>query len=583
MALISTPHHQGYSLPYAAAQQRPNGDEDIVTSDGARYFGNFHKTLELDQYGDVKNPSHYGAFRDALLAPDATAPGLIEAVPKHFPNSFGFVSPLAGRANERLLPYPAAMAMDPAPKVQRESTAAEMVELYWMAILRDLSFADFAKDPRVADAMSDIRNAFQAAIGSDPNRDLGKLQLKTDLPESSANTLDISLPTLFRCGLPGENKGPIVSQFFLGSAHYGAQLIDQRVRPYKSAGGDLTKDYLVTYNDWIDAQRRGLDLSGHPYGSSRPDLECFVRPFLTMRDLATFVNQDALHQAYFNAALILDKGGYATGAGNPYPSKRQAGFVCFGGPHLLSLVSEVAARALKVVWFQKWMVHRRLRPEAFGGLVQMQVDGLGPTSKRNYDLSSVVLSSNALSVVRSKTGTCFLPMPFPQGSPTHPAYGAGHATVAGACVTVLKAWFKGDQEVNLPVDLVSTADYDKLPPIDSSDTRYYWNTTIRKLPNYVGPALTVEGELNKIACNVAMGRSMGGVHFRSDNTRSLRLGESLAIVFLARELADFIDKPSGGQAPYFELNSFDGLQIKITPGAVSINGQHSDYYDAFLK
>ncbi len=32
----------------------------------------------------------------------------------------------------------------------------------------------------------------------------------------------------------------------------------------------------------------------------------------------------------------------------------------------------------------------------------------------------------------------FLPMAFTAGSLTHPAYGAGHATVAGACVTVLR-------------------------------------------------------------------------------------------------------------------------------------------------
>ena len=37
--------------------------------------------------------------------------------------------------------------------------------------------------------------------------------------------------------------------------------------------------------------------------------------------------------------------------------------------------------------------------------------------------------------------THFLPMAFAEGSPMHPAYGAGHATVAGACVTILKAFF----------------------------------------------------------------------------------------------------------------------------------------------
>lgn len=40
--------------------------------------------------------------------------------------------------------------------------------------------------------------------------------------------------------------------------------------------------------------------------------------------------------------------------------------------------------------------------------------------------------------------------------------------------------------------------------------------------------LTIEGELNKLAMNVAMGRTMGGVHWRSDNTRSLKLGEAIA-------------------------------------------------------
>ncbi len=33
-----------------------------------------------------------------------------------------------------------------------------------------------------------------------------------------------------------------------------------------------------------------------------------------------------------------------------------------------------------------------------------------------------------------------LPMAFQEGSPMHPSYGAGHATVAGACVTILKAY-----------------------------------------------------------------------------------------------------------------------------------------------
>jgi hypothetical protein len=577
---IMAPSHQGYSLPNPPPVQRSNNDESIVTPDGARFIGNFHKTLPVNDYGEV-DPGAYQDFRGALTAAAIAAPEQTDNIPTGAADSFQFVSPLSGRANERLLPHPTSLTMDPAPKVQRASTAAEMVELYWMAILRDLSFADFGQDPRVADAISDIRTAFQAAVDSDPNGDLGKLQLGTDLPQTLGNSLDISLQTLFRCGLPGERKGPIVSQFFLRSFRYGAQCIDQRVQPYKSAGGDLTQDYLASYDDWIDAQRRGRDHAGNPYFTSRPQRENFVRRFLTMRDLATFVNQDALHQAYFNAALILSAA-YKVGAGNPYPTKRQFGFVSFGGPHILSLVSEVAARALKVVWYQKWQVHRRLRPEAYGGLVHMQQIGLNGV-KRQYGLSNVVLNSRALQLVQQQTGAGFLPMPFPQGSPTHPSYGAGHATVAGACVTVLKAWFKGDEPIQNPVDLVSTANYAGLPPITATDPTFLWTGAIPQLPAYGGgDVLTVEGELNKIACNVAMGRTMGGVHFRTDNVRAMRLGETLAIVFLARELADFIDKGAHNRDPYFEFTSFDNNTIKITPGAVSVNGAHSTYFDTFL-
>jgi hypothetical protein len=43
--------------------------------------------------------------------------------------------------------------------------------------------------------------------------------------------------------------------------------------------------------------------------------------------------------------------------------------------------------------------------------------------------------------VASRFNTFLRPQAFPEGCPTHPSYTAGHATVAGACVTVLKALF----------------------------------------------------------------------------------------------------------------------------------------------
>lgn len=250
----------------------------------------------------------------------------------------------------------------------------------------------------------------------------------------------------------------------------------------------------------------------------------------------------------------------------------QAPFATLGGPNLLALVSEVASRALKVVWRQKWQVHLRQRPEAYGGLMQMQKQGYNGVT-RAYGLPDVVYNTAAAQRVFNRHGTYFLPMAFTSGSPLHPAYGAGHATVAGACVTVLKAWFNEGQKIKdlfagkrarhprtgQPVRIVqpslSAVYRDKDGNAVSDGTGGY------ELPDYAGGDLeqmTVGGELNKIACNVAMGRSMGGVHWRSDNTRSLRLGEDIAIHILRKLVNETAEANTS-----FTFTKFNGTPEKI--------------------
>ena len=63
-----------------------------------------------------------------------------------------------------------------------------------------------------------------------------------------------------------------------------------------------------------------------------------------------------------------------------------------------------------------------------------------------------------LAAVQSHNGgSLMLPAAFPEGSPTHPSYTAGHATVAGACVTILKAMFDTQNTV-IQNPLVPTSD-----------------------------------------------------------------------------------------------------------------------------
>lgn len=141
--------------------------------------------------------------------------------------------------------------------------------------------------------------------------------------------------------------------------------------------------------------------------------------------------------------------------------------------------------------------------------------------------------------VHEKHSSFLLPQAFPEGSPTHPAYGAGHATVAGACVTVLKAWFDESTPITDPV-----------VPDDAG-------TTLVPYKGADSEQLTVGGELSKVAANVAIGRNMAGVHWRSDYSESVRLGEQVAIGIL-REL-----KCTSNERFSFTLSRFDGTAITI--------------------
>src|SRR5437660_6510937 len=77
------------------------------------------------------------------------------------------------------------------------------------------------------------------------------------------------------------------------------------------------------------------------------------------------------------------------------------------------------------------------------------------TGTAQYPLHADVLNSQAVAAVFVKNrGSYLLPITFPEGSPTHPSYGSGHATVAGACVTVLKAFFNTDN-VAFPNPMIS--------------------------------------------------------------------------------------------------------------------------------
>lgn len=458
-----------------------------------------------------------------------------------------------------------AVTMPPAPAMGSDELTAEMAEVYAQALLRDVPFTKIVDETGVVEL-----NPGQRTLAI-PIPDL--LKVLNRLPwfrnqdcdclssaEKSRKRGPFTGQTAFRGITPGDNVGPYISQFLLagnrginsadvdrspadGLITYGAIDINQRVQFAKP-----NVDYMQAWYEWLDVQN-GADLRGTEDYAREP-----ARRFITTpRDLATYVHYDALYEAYLNACLILLADGVPFDPGIPFQGRdfidRQQGFAQFGGPHILSLVTEVATRALKAVRFQKFNVHRRLRPEALAArLAQFKALDVPEVTAMVEDRPL----ARILNWVARKNGTTdpvlgdnnyLLPMAFPEGSPMHPSYGAGHATVAGACVTILKAFFDHKH----PVRVAGNECTAFVPTEDGSRL-----TTIP-----VVGRLTVEGELNKLASNISIGRDWAGVHYFSDYIESIRLGEQIAISILEEQKLTYSENFS------MTVPLFDGGSIRI--------------------
>ncbi len=463
-----------------------------------------------------------------------------------------------------------AVTMPPAPTLDSQELVTEAIELYSMALLRDVPFAEFESNKGVENAIERLNGSPWISCP-----DLSRLSTA----EQARLREPFTKQTVFRGITPGDSVGPYLSQFLLvgnqgintkgaeptihqfsdGFIQYGSLRIDQRVRT-----ATPFKDYMTTWEAWLDVQN-GADVRGLETYDNDPGYRFIATP----RDLATYVHFDALYEAYLNACLILLGLGINFDPGIPFQDKdfrdKQQGFAHFGGPHILSLVTEVATRALKAVRFQKFNVHRRLRPEAVGGwvhrfqtgsvqdlqVIETVVNGLGNNLlqevamhnlTQNKDFDDAIQDDPTQMADRyadpsAKQPSYLLPMAFPEGSPMHPSYGAGHATVAGACVTILKAFF--DHGATLPFCYQASADGSRLEPYPCSEQ------------------LTVEGELNKLCSNISIGRNWAGVHYFTDYIESIRLGERIAIGILSEQRLTY------GENFSMTVPLFDGGSVRI--------------------
>jgi hypothetical protein len=468
-----------------------NNDEQIYGDLRAQYS----KGLPHNALGEV-TPAAYAALRTAV---DSGNNADYEAIPLGGVRKQ--VSPQAALAFEMTGPDSHHVTIPPAPAFASAWEAGEMVELYWQALTRDVKFENYATDPDINAAVADM-NAMSDFRG----------------PKQGGQ---VTAQTLFRGFPSGDLVGPYISQLLWLTIPYGMIAIPQKYNMI--ADGD---DRGITYADWLAIQNGTVPAPG----ANLPGPNRYI---ITGRDLAQYDHFDFSYQAFLNAALILlGLGGGALDDGNPYKtSVSQAGFSTLGGPDVLDLVAKAGNAGLKAAWYQKWQVHRRLRPEVFGGRVHNQLTGA-----KNYGIHPDVLNSAAVAEAFSRQGTYLLAQAYPEGSPTHPAYPAGHATISGACTTVLKAFFK--ESFVLPAPVVPSADGSALLP-------------------YGGGSLTVGGELDKLASNISLGRDTAGVHWRTDGDEGMRLGEKVGLGILRDYKLGYNENVT------FTVTTFDGATVTI--------------------
>lgn len=408
-------------------------------------------------------------------------------------------NPQAAFAYDLCGPDAQQIAMAPPPAFSSARQASEMVEMYWHALTRDVPFDRWDSDPLIARAATEM-SLMQSFDGP---RDGGKVTPRT----------------LFRGNTKGGLIGPYVSQFLWRDLPWTPIRVQQKIRIAAPE-----KDYLTSWAEWLNVQ------NGNVYPVN--DYEGTPRYIRTARDLGEYVHRDFTYQAFLGACLMLLRMNAPLDGGFRYQySISQSGFVTLGASDILHVVAMVANIGLKAAWFQKWALHRRLRPEEYAARIHRHAIGEG-----QYPLHLDVLNSTALAMTKAKWDSYLLPQAYPEGSPLHPAYPSGHAVIAGACTTALKACFA--ETFVIPNPQVPGEDGLSLKP-------------------YPGE-LTVGNELDKLAENISFGRNAAGIHWRTDASEGLKLGEEIAINVL-REMRMMSDEV----ADAFTLTKFDGTRIEI--------------------
>lgn len=474
-----------------------NSDETSIPS----FIAMFSKTLNHDGAGRVVS-SDYQILRNGINNRDIA---LISSVPN--PGTLKLVQPLGAFLLNFVGSAPSSVSLPAAPSMSSAESAGEMVEDYCKALARDIPFVDYGTDGTIT-AMIGYMNALS--------------DFKGPKPVTAAN--------IFRGSGDGDLVGPYLSQlFFLDAVVWPKTVTATADFPTRTSANDRmvsSATYLSVENGTVT--EGGPTLAGSETYSS------------TGRDLSYIVWQDAPGYLYELAAKRAIDAGASLNPLNPYLNSpldnNQDAFITWSLTDLRTCLQMTVQTALAVAWYGKWAVNRRLRPEAFGNEVeQWRLSGM---TSNPASINSDLLTSGILGDVFAANANNYLPQSYPEGSPSHPSYPAGHAVASGACITIMKAFLDGSWVFPSPV------------APNAAGT----------VLSAIGDTLTLEGEINKLGSNITLGRDWAGVHYRSDGHNGILQGEAIAKIILQEWVNRYPEQTS-----QFSFTGYLGDSISIIP------------------
>lgn len=306
--------------------------------------------------------------------------------------------------------------------------------------------------------------------------------------------------TIFRGMSQGDVIGPHVSQFLYSSyVEGGTNTYDQKKITYGP------ENFMTTLANAVSVQN-GTILES--FGPTLP-----ARYIINGRDLAIALHKDEPYQLFYKTALILYSMGIPQ---NPeLPNNANIGpFINFGKVDVFSALGEVTRLAGLACWCHKNKA-LFLRPEE-GGIITERYRLNIPN---NPTINEEIYNNPILTSIFTSNNNHLLPQAYPEGSPLHPSWPSGHATFAGAQSIIIKFFFKTSDSMTLMT------------------------------PDATGSALipsgfisTIRGEIDKLVSNCGMGRCWGGIHYRIDIIKGIKLGEKIAINFLKKHVMSYPQK-----------------------------------------